>query len=190
MWTVSWTACRISAARVIAVTSISAFSSAVAAQTINPNNTTYFNSTSVTHGLYLPSVTVPHGSDEVRAGDGTTCRSSLASNSGYLDLGAVGNQDPTRDALSASIYGRVIVPLGQKPERLNCRALYRLEVDRLRHELELARMGANSFSAPSGVTQSGHVEPWEKDGWRDHRQSDRNWQRGTSIHPNARAAQR
>lgn len=151
------------------------------AQSSHIDNQTYNNSNTITHGLFLPSVAIPHGADEVRAGDGTTCRSALASNEGYLDIGTVGNQDPTRDALAASVYGRVIVPLGRKPPRINCRSLYELELQRLRHELEMAKMGANTL-AQSGA---GNSEPqkWAQEGWHDQRAVERDWKKGTTIKP-------
>lgn len=110
-------------------------------------NQTYNNTTTSTHGLFLPPVSIPHGADEVRAGDGTTCRSALASNEGYLDLGTIGNRDPSRDTLAASVYGRVVILLGHKPTRLNCSSLYQLELQRLRYELDLARMGTSSIAS-------------------------------------------
>ena len=58
------------------------------------------------------------------------------------------------DTLSASVYGRVIVPLGRKPPRINCRSLYALELQRLRHELEMAKMGANTpVHSASGTSE-------------------------------------
>lgn len=183
MRTIYWTARRLIAARLVFIPLGLLWIDVAMAQSVLRNNETYFSSTTITHGLYLPSATLPHGADEVRAGDGTTCRSSLAGNAGYLDFGAVGNQDPGRDTLSAGVYGRVIVPLGRKPARMDCRALYDLEVRRLRHELDLARMGASAISPVNGAN-GGKVQPWEKEGWHDHRVSDRKWKKGTSVQPN------
>ena len=42
-------------------------------------------------GFNLPGVQLPQGADEVRAADGTTCRSAVSGNGAYLDLGVIGN---------------------------------------------------------------------------------------------------
>lgn len=153
------------------------------AQLYNPNSTTYYHTNTLSHGMYLPSVAIPHSNDEVRASDGTACRSSMASNKGYLDVGAIGNQDPARDTTSASVYGRVVMPLGEKPQRIDCSVLYNLEVERLRMELELARMGARDVRAyePGATTFDG--QDWHSEGWHNSRTSDQNWSQGTSVSP-------
>ena len=53
---------------------------AVPAQTANngypyPNG---YNNQTYSYGLQLPQVPQPNGQDEIRAADGTTCRSSMA----------------------------------------------------------------------------------------------------------------
>jgi hypothetical protein len=92
-------------------------------------------------GFNLPRPPIPNGFDEVRAADGTSCRSSIAGNGAYLDFGGIGAEDsPGSGALSgATIYGRVTVPLGAKPNRIDCSSLYQLELERLQHELNLAK---------------------------------------------------
>lgn len=97
-----------------------------------------------TFGFNLPSPVTPHGFDEVRAADGTTCRSSVSGSGPYLDLGGLNSQDNAGYEGGATVYGRLVIPLGEKPGRIDCRSLYQLEIDRLQHELRLARSGINA----------------------------------------------
>jgi hypothetical protein len=102
-------------------------------------------------GFSLPGVTLPSGTDEVRAADGTSCRSAVGGNGAYLDVGVIGKQSTANDN---AYYGRVVVPLGSMPKRLNCSALYELEIERLKLELELAKAGL-------GRTQDAEVDSTE-----------------------------
>lgn len=92
-------------------------------------------------GFNLPGVQLPQGHDEVRAADGTTCRSAVSGAGAYLDAGVIGNPDSTGGSKGLSAYGRVVIPLGKKPGRLDCGRLYDLEVQRLQMELRLMQMG-------------------------------------------------
>lgn len=96
-------------------------------------------------GFSLPGVTLPQGTDEVRAADGTSCRSAVGGNGAYLDVGVVGKQTARDDN---AYYGRVVVPLGKSPKRLDCSRLYELEVERLKLELELAKAGLGRTQDP------------------------------------------
>ena len=89
-------------------------------------------------GFSLPGVTLPSGTDEVRAADGTSCRSAVGGNGAYVDMGVIGKQSSTDDN---AYYGRVVIPLGRNSKRLDCSQLYALEVERLKLELELAKAG-------------------------------------------------
>lgn len=99
-------------------------------------------------GFNLPRPPIPNGFDEVRAADGTTCRSSIAGNGAYLDFGGIGAEDsPGAGSLSgATVYGRITVPLGKKPGRIDCTTLYQLELQRLQHELNLAKAALHNKS--------------------------------------------
>lgn len=97
-------------------------------------------------GFSLPGVQMPQGADEVRASDGTSCRSAVGGSGAYLDVGLIGN--PTNSVKNNSYYGRVVVPLGRNPKRLDCSKLYELEVERLRMELELAKAGLGRTTDP------------------------------------------
>ncbi len=97
-------------------------------------------------GFSLPGVQLPQGADEVRASDGTSCRSAVGGSGAYLDVGVIGN--PNSTLTDNSYYGRVVVPLGRSPKRLDYSKLYELEVERLRMELELAKAGLGRQTDP------------------------------------------
>lgn len=99
-------------------------------------------------GFNLPGVQLPQGSDEVRAADGTTCRSAVSGSGSYLDVGLIGNPEQSNTSSSFSAYTRIVVPLGHKPKRLDCSRLYDLEVRRLEIELKLVELGLNRGIAP------------------------------------------
>lgn len=126
-------------------------------------------------GFNLPGVQLPQGHDEVRAADGTTCRSAVSGSGAYLDVGLIGNPEQS-DNGSYSAYGRLVVPLGRKTPRVDCTRLYDLEVQRLEMELRLMQMGLTRGIAPAGetsasgeVSEDGEMElasgNWDDDGW-------------------------
>ncbi len=123
------------------------------AQFINNNGNvpSYYSSQNYNYGLNLPQVPLPTGQDEIRAADGTACRSNTASNNAYLDMGAIGSQGYGGEFDQGTFYGRVIVPLGDIPKRLDCSSLYNLEIQRLQHELALVRAGAGNLDAVSSI---------------------------------------
>jgi hypothetical protein len=94
---------------------------------------------SVNNGFSLPGVSLPQGTDEVRAADGTSCRSAVGGTGAYLDMGVIGKPNTSVD--SNNYYGRFVVPLSKGPKRLDCTKLYELEIERLKLELELAKAG-------------------------------------------------
>jgi hypothetical protein len=107
-------------------------------------------------GFSLPGVTLPQGSDEVRAADGTSCRSAVGGNGAYLDVGVIGKQSTADDN---AYYGRVVLPIGKSPTRLDCAKLYELEVERLKLELELAKAGLGRSVDPEiDTTETAAVE--------------------------------
>jgi hypothetical protein len=91
------------------------------------------------NNFQLPGVSLPQGTDEVRAADGTSCRSAVGGTGAYLDMGVIGRPNTTVE--SNSYYGRFVVPLGKASKRLDCSKLYELEIERLKLELELAKAG-------------------------------------------------
>jgi hypothetical protein len=118
-------------------------------------------------GFNLPGVTLPQGQDEVHAADGTTCRSAVSGSGAYLDLGVIrGNNQSNNDVAT---YGRVVIPIGRTPKRLDCSRLYELEVQRLQMELKLLKMGVNvdggttasvATAAPTAASPG-----WANEGW-------------------------
>jgi hypothetical protein len=101
---------------------------------------------STSNGFSLPGVSLPSGTDEVRAADGTSCRSAVGGNGAYVDMGMIGKSASPAD--NSSYYGRVVIPLGRAPKRLDCTKLYDLEVERLKLELELAKAGMGRAEDP------------------------------------------
>lgn len=107
-----------------------------------------------TNGIYLPPApTGPGGEDSIETSSGTRCRQSINSSGAYIDLGVSGSAaapvpegrnafiTDTRDR-EAMAYARVTVPLGPRPRRIDCSAIYEMELTKLRREIELLKMGA------------------------------------------------
>ena len=160
--------------KTLALTPASAFAAFMAlsagASAQSTNNGFYnpgYNNTTYSYGLQLPQVPQPNGQDEIRAADGTTCRSSMASNNAYLDMGGIGGQGADGSFDSGTVYGRLIVPLGDIPKRLDCSSLYNLEIERLRNELQLIRAGLGGGSGPvSDAAPAGKKDKaWAENGW-------------------------
>lgn len=133
----------------IAVAGIAFLSNFVAGEAAQAQSTIINQNLS---GFSLPGVQLPQGHDEVRAADGTTCRSAVSGSGAYLDVGIIGSPDQIQ-AGNLSHYGRIVIPLGRKPKRLDCTKLYNLEIQRLTIELRLMQMGlSRSFSPASDVS--------------------------------------
>jgi len=109
---------------------------------LSQNNSFNFN---------LPYAQQPGGNDEVRAADGTTCRSSLGNSGPKFDSGVIGGPDNN----DVAIYGRLTIPLGESPGRINCQRLYDLEVRRLELELKLLEQGINGAGSTTESAVSG-----------------------------------
>ncbi|MDX8441508.1 hypothetical protein [Mesorhizobium australafricanum] len=106
-------------------------------------------------GFSLPGVTLPQGQDEVHASDGTTCRSAVSGSGAYLDLGVIrGNNNSNQTNSDIATYGRVVIPIGRTPKRVDCSRLYELEVERLQLELKLLKMGLGADGQTTGSTTS------------------------------------
>ena len=76
------------------------------------------------------------------------CSQSINSNGGYLDLGVAGgdlntyySSPGTATAQAAVGYARVVIPIGKAPKRLDCNRLYELEIQRLKAEIEMLKIG-------------------------------------------------
>ena len=113
-------------------------------------------------GLNLPTATLPSGQDEIRTADGTSCRSSVGGDGAYMDMGVLGTPETSDVGASAAAYGRLVIPFGAKPSRIDCSQLYNLEIARLKMELELAKMGLGGKKPTEEADLS---ESWANDGW-------------------------
>ncbi|TGQ71057.1 MAG: hypothetical protein E5V49_14150 [Mesorhizobium sp.] len=119
-------------------------------------------------GFNLPGVTLPQGQDEVHAADGTTCRSAVSGSGAYVDLGVIrGNNQSNNDVAT---YGRVVIPIGRTPKRVDCSRLYELEVERLQLELKLLKMGLGADGQTASVATSAPAPTvaspgWANEGW-------------------------
>lgn len=119
-------------------------------------------------GFSLPGVQLPQGSDEVRAADGTSCRSAVSGNGTYVDIGVMGNPDNSIGQSSASVYGRMVIPLNAPRKRVDCTQLYNLEIERLKVELQLLKMGIGRdpmTTSSTGAGNGGQSAGWASEGW-------------------------
>lgn len=130
----------------ISLGALALLTSTASAQIIDPNTNTgpiLVPSTSSSYnqqGFNLPSAPRPTGQDIVRGSGGISCQSAVSGNGPVFDLGVIGTNDIySRD--STAVYGRITVPLGKKPRRVDCSKLYDLEIQRLKMELKLMRAG-------------------------------------------------
>ncbi|MEM6913274.1 MAG: SPOR domain-containing protein [Pseudomonadota bacterium] len=113
--------------------------------------------------MNLPNAPMTTGQDIVRGADGTSCQTAIASGGPYLDVGVLQSQDfYQRD--SAAVYGRVVIPIGKRAKRLDCTRLYQLEIERMRMELELLRLGTTYTATPVGLQKKENA-PTEVEGF-------------------------
>lgn len=125
---------------------------------ILPSTSSSFNQ----NGFNLPSLPTVAGQDIVRGSSGLSCHSGLGNSGPNFDMGLIGSNDIfSRE--SVSVYGRVTVPLGKRPKRVDCTKLYDLEIAKLKMELQLLRAGAfpgmlDENTARAIVTQLPPVE--------------------------------
>ena len=103
----------------------------------------------------------PQGQDRVRAADGTECSRSTAPRSKWAEVGVVGSGTqgqgvensypyvgyngaiPTAQPYNragAAVYGRIIINLDANQPDIDCSNLYFLEIERLKAELEQAKL--------------------------------------------------
>lgn len=97
----------------------------------------------------MPSPPVgPGGEDAITTSEGVRCSQSINSSGGYLDFGVAGGDLSTYatpgvvpGAQSAIGYARIIIPIGSTPKRLDCSRLYDLEIQRLKAEIRMLKVG-------------------------------------------------
>lgn len=141
---------------------------------IVPSSSSSYNQ----QGFNLPAAPRSTGQDIVRGSGGISCQSAVGGNGPVFDMGIIGTNDIySRD--STALYGRITVPLGKKPKRVDCSKLYDLEIQRLKMELQLMRAGgfgnftdneearkvmmqANSNEPSGGSTEETYIKPTTK----------------------------
>ena len=121
-----------------------------------PSTSSYYNQ----QGFNLPSQNRASGQDIVRGSGGISCQSAVGGGGPTLDMGVIGTEDPFgRD--SASLYGRVTIPLGKSPKRVDCTRLYEMELQRLQLELEMLRGARSPQDSPVLAASAWQDEPPE-----------------------------
>ncbi len=83
--------------------------------------------------IQLPNAPYSGSSDEISSSTGTRCRQSNGADTN-LELGTV-----VDDRGSGAVYGRISIPLGPVPKRLDCSRVLELEIERLQMELQEMR---------------------------------------------------
>ncbi|WP_298676842.1 hypothetical protein [uncultured Lentibacter sp.] len=84
-----------------------------------------------------------NASDTIQTMDGSRCSQSVNGGGAFFDIGVAKTENDTQsftNGSSGTIYGRLIIPIGKKPKRLDCIRLYELELQRLRSEIEYLSM--------------------------------------------------
>lgn len=153
MWAFSRAACRLLA--------VSGFCFIAPIGHVQADGTNFQNNSQF--GLSLPYASVPNGQDEIRTADGTSCRSAVGGDGTYFDSGVIGTPGGGDVNATAAVYGRLVVPIGSKSKRLDCSKLYDLEIQRLKMELQLVRMGLSGSPAAPNTNQASNS--WENEGW-------------------------
>lgn len=113
---------------------------------ILPNQSSVFNQSTVN----LPTPPAVNGQDIIRGSSGVSCQTAVSNGGAYVDIGVIGSQDVfSRD--TAAVYGRVVFPLGKRPDRPDCTKLYALEIQRLQMELQLLSFNAGGINGAAGA---------------------------------------
>ncbi len=107
-----------------------------------------FSKAAIAASLGIPSANVPSGYDRITTESGITCESTIASDT-YVQAGLMGttqgsdystsssyNHNNMKDRDEIGAYVQIVVPIGAKRERLNCKRFEQLEIDRLKAENE------------------------------------------------------
>lgn len=98
-------------------------------------------------GINLPyAPQAPGGQDSIQTSSGTSCQQSMNNNGAFLDVGLAGSSMTASDwqgsrdqGYNAGAYARIVIPLGERPKRIDCTRLLELEVQRMRIEIETLR---------------------------------------------------
>lgn len=113
------------------------------------------------------------GQDRIRSADGTECAVSVAPRTKYLEIGVIGtgvggqgadggaypyvgpnNFVPPTQSYSrsgGSAYARVVINLDAAAPQLDCSRLYEVEIERLKLEIEAAKLMGSVPTKPVAV---------------------------------------
>ncbi len=109
----------------------------------------YINGVARADSLSIPSATIPSGYDRITTSDGTTCESTIASDM-YVQTGLMGvkidhdsahspaamhHYERRQDRDKFGVYAQIVIPIGNKRERIDCNRLYELEIRHLKEQL-------------------------------------------------------
>ena len=111
--------------------------------------------------LQIPNSQQSYQQDRIRSGD-FECSMAIGSST-YTEFGVVGilnENDPTYNLISQDpnfnydydhfmrdigVYGKIVIPIGAPKERLNCNAMYQLELRKRRLEVERLEAELNNI---------------------------------------------
>ena len=108
----------------------------IVAQGVNANNSL---------NLQLPTSYNNYSYDEVRTSDNFSCKNAISGTTNF-EIGMTGivnnavspfgSEDPNNPTTKdVGLYARITMPIGKIPERVNCNALYKLELHKKRLEV-------------------------------------------------------
>lgn len=97
--------------------------------------------------LNMPSTPQSYQTDRFRAGD-MDCQSAIGSSTNieFGVMGVINRADPYEQIVTGQtenrdvgVYARITIPIGAPKERINCNALFKLELERRRMEVQKLR---------------------------------------------------
>jgi hypothetical protein len=97
--------------------------------------------------LGMPAAPQTYQTDRFRAGD-MDCQSAIGSSTNieFGVMGVINRTDPYEQIVTGSsenrdvgVYARITIPIGAPKERINCNALFNLELERRRMEVQKLR---------------------------------------------------
>lgn len=97
--------------------------------------------------LNMPSTPQSYQTDRFRAGD-MDCQSAIGSSTNieFGVMGVINRPDPYEQIVTGQtenrdvgVYARITIPIGAPKERIDCNALFKLELERRRMEVQKLR---------------------------------------------------
>lgn len=101
-----------------------------------------YSERAISQALNLPNAGRGGSNYEEFSANGLRCRQSL-SNDTQFDMGGLVNEQG-----QGAVYGRFIIPLGSRPQRLDCARFFDLEMRRQELEIELLEQQLYTLPAP------------------------------------------